>query len=165
MRRPVSSRGAKRWTVADVLCTCGTSDRPFEERHPCYTVAIVLAGSFQVPFPGRPGTDDARSLMLGNHGQCFECGHQHGEGDRCVSFWFRPTFRKAGGRCGSARKGRALPGAPAAAVASVIAACRARRLGRDWGSRYAMGGARGNPGRARRDACGRCVLRARTDYR
>ena len=30
------------------------------------------------------------SLMLGNSGQCFECGHAHGEGDRCVSFWYEP---------------------------------------------------------------------------
>jgi AraC-like DNA-binding protein len=28
------------------------------------------------------------SLMLGNSGHCFECGHAHGEGDRCVSFWY-----------------------------------------------------------------------------
>jgi hypothetical protein len=28
--------------------------------------------------------------MLGNQRQCFECGHQHGEGDRCVSFWYSP---------------------------------------------------------------------------
>ena len=34
------------WTVADVLCTCGPSDRLFEERHPCCTVAIVLEAAF-----------------------------------------------------------------------------------------------------------------------
>jgi AraC-like DNA-binding protein len=32
------------------------------------------------------------SLMLGNSGQCFECGHAHGEGDRCVSFWYAPDY-------------------------------------------------------------------------
>ncbi len=32
------------------------------------------------------------SLLLGNHGQSFECGHQHGEGDRCVSFWYEPEY-------------------------------------------------------------------------
>src|SRR2546430_5544229 len=25
------------------------------------------------------------SLLLGNAGQCFECGHEHGLGDRCLS--------------------------------------------------------------------------------
>jgi AraC family transcriptional regulator len=80
------------WTVADVLCTCGPGDHPFEERHPCYTVAIVLAGSFQYRSPGGRELMTPGSLMLGNHGQCFECGHQHGEGDRCVSFWYRPEY-------------------------------------------------------------------------
>src|SRR5262245_64579983 len=32
------------------------------------------------------------SLMLGSPGQCFECGHEHGEGDRCVSFWYAPDY-------------------------------------------------------------------------
>jgi AraC-like DNA-binding protein len=32
------------------------------------------------------------SLMLGGPGQCFECGHEHGEGDRCVSFWYAPDY-------------------------------------------------------------------------
>jgi len=80
------------WTVADVVCTCGPGDQPFEERHPCYTVAIVLAGSFQYRTPAGRELMTPGSLMLGNHGQCFECGHQHGEGDRCVSFWYRPDY-------------------------------------------------------------------------
>jgi AraC family transcriptional regulator len=80
------------WTVADVLCTSGPRDRPFEEQHERYTIAVVLAGSFQYrSTPGRalmtPG-----SLMLGNPGDCFECGHEHGEGDRCVSFWYAPGY-------------------------------------------------------------------------
>ena len=32
------------------------------------------------------------AVMLGNPGQCFECGHEHGDGDRCLSFWFAPEF-------------------------------------------------------------------------
>jgi AraC-like DNA-binding protein len=48
------------------------------------------------------------SLMLGNSGQCFECGHAHGEGDRCVSFWyaadhFERLSADAGVRRGAAR--------------------------------------------------------------
>jgi AraC-like DNA-binding protein len=30
--------------------------------------------------------------MLGNAGQCFECGHEHAIGDRCLAFWFTPEF-------------------------------------------------------------------------
>jgi AraC-like DNA-binding protein len=32
------------------------------------------------------------SLMLGNRGECFECGHEHGEGDRCLSFSYEPDY-------------------------------------------------------------------------
>lgn len=80
------------WTVADVVCTSGPSDHAFEERHPRYTVAIVLAGSFQYRTAAGRELMTPGSLMLGNHGECFECGHQHGEGDRCVSFWYRPDY-------------------------------------------------------------------------
>jgi AraC-like DNA-binding protein len=32
------------------------------------------------------------SLLLGSAGQCYECGHQHGPGDRCLSFWYAPDY-------------------------------------------------------------------------
>src|SRR5688572_16119853 len=32
------------------------------------------------------------SLMLGSPGECFECGHEHGEGDRCISFWYAADY-------------------------------------------------------------------------
>jgi len=78
------------WTVADVICTSGPDDRPFEERHSWYAIAIVLAGSFEYRSPGGLALMTPGSLLLGNSGQCFECGHAHGEGDRCVSFWYEP---------------------------------------------------------------------------
>src|SRR6185503_20991149 len=31
-------------------------------------------------------------LMLGNAGQTFECGHEHGRGDRCLSFHYEPDY-------------------------------------------------------------------------
>jgi AraC family transcriptional regulator len=34
------------------------------------------------------------SLLLGNVGTSFECGHTHGSGDRCVSFHFSPDFHE-----------------------------------------------------------------------
>ena len=80
------------WTVADVLCTSGPDDHPFEEQHSRYAIAIVLAGSFQYRSPLGPVLMTPGSLMLGNSGQCFECGHAHGDGDRCVSFWFAPDY-------------------------------------------------------------------------
>ena len=80
------------WTVADVVCTSGPQDRPFEERHTHFTIAIVLAGGFQYRSARGRGLMTSGSLMLGNEGDCFVCGHQHGEGDRCVSFWYAADY-------------------------------------------------------------------------
>ena len=78
------------WTVDDVVCTSGPHDRPFEEQHTHDSIAIVLAGSFQYRSHSGSGLLTAGSLMLGNRGQCYECGHEHGEGDRCVAFRYTP---------------------------------------------------------------------------
>jgi AraC family transcriptional regulator len=80
------------WAVADVLCTSGPQDRPFEEQHTQYSISVVLAGSFQYRSPLGHGMMLPGSLMFGNPGQCFECGHEHGEGDRCVAFWYSPDY-------------------------------------------------------------------------
>jgi len=69
------------WSVADVTCTSGPQDRSFEERHTRPTIAIVLAGSFQYRSPLGSGFMAPGSLLLGNAGHCYECGHRHGEGD------------------------------------------------------------------------------------
>lgn len=80
------------WSVEDVLCTSGPRDRPFEEQHEYVAIALVVAGSFQYrSLPGRelmtPG-----SVMLGNVGQPFECGHEHSAGDRCISFRYAADY-------------------------------------------------------------------------
>jgi AraC family transcriptional regulator len=80
------------WTVADVVCTCGPDDRPYEEQHACYSIAIVLAGSFQYRSAAGRGLMTPGSLMLGNRGECFECGHEHGAGDRCLWFGYEPDY-------------------------------------------------------------------------
>jgi AraC family transcriptional regulator len=80
------------WRIADVMCTSGPQDRPFEEQHTHYAIAIVLAGSFQYRSPTGRVLMTPGSLMLGRPGQCFECGHEHAEGDRCVSFWYAPDY-------------------------------------------------------------------------
>ena len=80
------------WSVADVMCTSGPDDLPFEEQHSRYAIAIVLAGSFQYRSSKGGGLMTPGSLMLGNPGQCFECGHEHGHGDRCLSFWYAPDY-------------------------------------------------------------------------
>src|SRR5262249_11887746 len=32
------------------------------------------------------------AILLGNRGTCYECGHEHGIGDRCISFHYTPEF-------------------------------------------------------------------------
>jgi AraC-like DNA-binding protein len=76
------------WHISDVVCTLGPHDRSFEERHDAVAIAVVREGSFlyrsesgrSIMYPG--------SLLLGNAGACFECSHDHGTGDRCLSFHF-----------------------------------------------------------------------------
>lgn len=76
------------WRVNEVICALGPQDRAFEEQHHDVTIAIVAAGSFfyrsetgrSLMYPG--------ALLLGNAGACFECGHEHGTGDRCLSIHF-----------------------------------------------------------------------------
>lgn len=84
------------WTVSDVICTSGPQDRPFEERHSGFSIAVVVCGTFQ--YQGAISSGSKRelmtpgSLLLGNAGHAFECGHEHGEGDRCVSFGYSSEF-------------------------------------------------------------------------
>jgi AraC-like DNA-binding protein len=83
------------WSVSDVTCTFGPRDRPFEEQHSQVLIAVVIAGSFQYRTPESGRTGDLMtpgSLLLGNAGQCFECGHEHGTGDRCLSFSYAPGY-------------------------------------------------------------------------
>ncbi|MGH7720225.1 MAG: helix-turn-helix transcriptional regulator, partial [Gemmatimonadaceae bacterium] len=80
------------WTVEDVICTSGPRDRPFEERHSTVGIAIVAAGTFQYRSPAGRELMTPGSLLLGNAGQCFECGHEHGTGDRCIAFHYAPDY-------------------------------------------------------------------------
>ena len=80
------------WSVADVVCTAGPADRAFEEQHDGVSIGVVVAGTFQYRSPRGRATLTPGSLLLGNHGECYECGHEHGAGDRCIAFRFAPAF-------------------------------------------------------------------------
>lgn len=71
------------------------------------------------------------SVLLGSAGQYFECGHQHGAGDRCLSFQYVPeyfeTLTADAGVRGATRH------ATGAAAASGIAIRQAARLDSDRG--------------------------------
>ena len=73
------------WSVREVVCRAGPSDRPFEERHEGFSVSAVLEGAFTYRSDAGHGLLYPGALLLGNDGRCFECGHEHGIGDRCIS--------------------------------------------------------------------------------
>jgi AraC family transcriptional regulator len=78
------------WRVQNIRCSAGPRDRPFEEQHQAVCIAAVLQGSFQYRTTQGGGTLAPGAILLGNHGACFECGHDHAPGDRCLSFLFEP---------------------------------------------------------------------------
>lgn len=86
------------WSVSDVICTSGPDDHSFEEQHRDVSISIIAAGTFQYRSCSHKEARTHQELMapgavlLGNPGQAFECGHDHGAGDRCISFKYTPSF-------------------------------------------------------------------------
>jgi AraC-like DNA-binding protein len=116
------------WSVEDVLCTYRPSDTSFEERHSRYRVALIGAGTFLCR--GTAGAEllTPGSLLLGNAGECFECGHEHGAGDRCLAFGYSPQMFGRLAFDAGVRDGRfrALRVPPLDAIAPLLAeACAA----------------------------------------
>lgn len=102
------------WIAHDVVCTSGPHDRSFEEQHSAVSVALVLAGTFQYRAGSTRDTLVPGSVLLGNPRQCFECGHEHAAGDRCLAFTFNPEYFErvafdAGGSRVGFRVGRLPP--------------------------------------------------------
>ena len=80
------------WRVAEYVCGAGPGDRPFEERYDTFTIAAVVEGSFTCRSETGTALLHPGSLLLGNHGTCFECGHDHSVGDRCIAFHLAPDY-------------------------------------------------------------------------
>jgi AraC-like DNA-binding protein len=80
------------WLVRDVVCDQGPQDRVFEERHADISIAAVTGGTFQYRTAAGSAVLVPGSLLLGSAGACFECGHEHARGDRCLAFHFTPEF-------------------------------------------------------------------------
>lgn len=80
------------WQVSDVVCTARVGDRPFEEQHRSFCVAAVTRGTFRYGSSLGTAIMAPGALLLGNPGTCFECGHDHSAGDRCLSFHFSPDY-------------------------------------------------------------------------
>jgi AraC-like DNA-binding protein len=80
------------WALFEYTCSAGPHDRPFEEQHGYTSIAAVVEGTFNY----RSSTGSALlypgAFLLGNVGACFECGHEHGHGDRSISLRCEPEF-------------------------------------------------------------------------
>src|SRR5918993_642020 len=121
------------WRVADVICTAGPADRPFEERHEHASIALVTRGSFQYRTSQGSAVLAPGSLLLGNAGACFECGHEHAAGDRCIAFQFAPDHLDAvAAETPEARStGFAVPRLPPLPALMPLAAAAVAQAGRE----------------------------------
>ena len=133
-------RRARAGSVATSSAPPARTTAPFEEQHEGICIAAVTQGTFQYRSPQGSAVLAPGALLLGNAGTCFECGHEHGTGDRCLSFHFTPEHLEA--------VVAAVPGArrtaftrPASAAAARAAAAdrRGRSRARRWRRRCARG--------------------------
>lgn len=114
--RPLA--GGPGWHVRDMLCRCGPDNAPFEEEHDTVAVAAVLSGTFTYRTTQGGSLLAPGAILLGNHGRCFQCGHEHGTGDRCLSFHFTADYWEGiAGAVPGAHRGRfEVPSLPPAAA-------------------------------------------------
>lgn len=102
------------WSVSDIVCTAGPRDRPFEEQHGAVCIAAVTQGTFQYRTTQGAVVLAPGAILLGDAGHCFECGHEHGTGDRCLAFHYAPAQLEeiAAAVPGTKRTGFAAPRLP-----------------------------------------------------
>jgi AraC family transcriptional regulator len=115
--------GGDGWSVHEVICRAGPSDRPFEERHDGFSVSAVVEGSFTYRSDAGHGLLYPGALLLGNNGWCFECGHAHGIGDRCISLNVREDLfgEIAAAKASTSRFRFPAPSVPSSKALPVVA--------------------------------------------
>ena len=83
------------------------------------SIAVVASGTFQYRTGKHSRLLAPGAILLGHPGQAFECAHDHGIGDRCVSFQYTPErFARITGTAPQFRTDR-LP--PLRATAAIVA--------------------------------------------
>jgi AraC-like DNA-binding protein len=82
----------REWSVSEYLCTAGPDDRPFEERHEEVAIAAVIEGTFTYRGDTGAAMLHPGAFLFGNPAACYECGHDHSTGDRCISFQVAPEY-------------------------------------------------------------------------
>ncbi len=81
--RPIASE--PQWSLTEYVCSAGPHDRTFEERHDRMSIALVTSGTFRYRTDTGEGILYPGAFLLGNAGACYECGHEHSHGDRCMA--------------------------------------------------------------------------------
>lgn len=89
---PRSLAQGEGWRLTEFRCEAGPRDRPYEERHGRFTIAAVAEGSFTYRASHGSALLHPGALMLGNAGACFQCGHEHATGDRCLALQIAPAY-------------------------------------------------------------------------
>jgi AraC-like DNA-binding protein len=115
------------WRVDDVVCRAGPDDAPYEERHGWVSIAAVVGGTFTYRTDRGRALLAPGALLLGNAGACFQCGHDHAAGDRCIAFHLSPELvEQVAGSLSGARRATfaaaAIP--PVEALLPLFAAVR-----------------------------------------
>lgn len=80
------------WSLYEHVCRAGPRDQPFEERHEAFSIAAVISGTFTYTSERGRALLHPGALLLGNHGACYSCGHEHSAGDVCLSAQFNPDY-------------------------------------------------------------------------
>lgn len=128
VRRRLVAEG-EGWRVLEVVCTAGPDDADFEERRGWASVSVVADGAFTYRDRNGAVLMTPGALLLGEADQCFTCGHEHGEGDRCISFQLAPELLEDVAReCGARRAGFSGPRlAPSRKTARLVVRALAAR--------------------------------------
>src|SRR6202167_384329 len=80
------------WSLTEYMCSAGPHDRTFEERHSQVSIALVPSGTFRYRTDTGEGFLYPGAFLLGNAGSCYECGHEHSHGDRCLALHLEPEL-------------------------------------------------------------------------
>jgi len=94
------------WRALEIVCSAGPQDRPYQERHAWSSISLVRSGTFAYRSDHGTALMSPGAMVLGTFGKSFECSHEHGGGDRCLSFQFTcERFDAVAGDVGARRAG------------------------------------------------------------
>src|SRR5262252_4245059 len=85
-------RQGQGWSVSEYICTAGPDDHPFEEQREQFAIAAVIEGTFSYRADTGAAVLHPGAFLFGNSATCYECGHDHSTGDRCIAFHLAPAY-------------------------------------------------------------------------